>query len=62
MAKLSVFDTSIFSPFRKQIEKKMAFALLPSIVLYELQLRTSTNRYGKGTTVGDWFLTKPGGY
>src|SRR5215210_3644583 len=36
MAKSPVFDTSIFSPFKKQIEKEIAFALLPSIVLYEL--------------------------
>ncbi len=36
MVKLPVFDTSIFSPFKKQIEKEIAFALLPSIVLYEL--------------------------
>jgi predicted nucleic acid-binding protein len=36
MAKLPVFDTSIFSPFKKQVEKDIAFALLPSIVLYEL--------------------------
>lgn len=36
MAKSPVFDTSIFSPFKKQIEKEIAFPLLPSIVLYEL--------------------------
>lgn len=36
MVKIPVFDTSIFSPFKKQIEKEIAFALLPSIVLYEL--------------------------
>lgn len=36
MAKLPVFDTSIFSPFKKQIENEISFALLPSIVLYEL--------------------------
>lgn len=36
MAKSPVFDASIFSPFKKQIEKEIAFALLPSIVLYEL--------------------------
>jgi predicted nucleic acid-binding protein len=36
MAKLPVFDTSVFSPFKKQIEREIAFALLPSIVLYEL--------------------------
>lgn len=36
MAKSPVFDTSVFSPFKKQIEREIAFALLPSIVLYEL--------------------------
>lgn len=36
MAKLPVFDTSVFSPFKRQIEREIAFALLPSIVLYEL--------------------------
>ncbi|MGI8670092.1 MAG: type II toxin-antitoxin system VapC family toxin [Aridibacter sp.] len=36
MAKSPVFDTSIFSPFKSKIEKEIAFALLPSIVLYEL--------------------------
>ena len=36
MVKSPVFDTSIFSPFKKQVEKDIAFALLPSIVLYEL--------------------------
>ena len=36
MAKSPIFDTSVFSPFKKQIEKDIAFSLLPSIVLYEL--------------------------
>ena len=36
MAKSPVFDTSVFSPFKKQIEKRIAFAMLPSIVLYKL--------------------------
>jgi predicted nucleic acid-binding protein len=36
MAKSPVFDTSVFSPFKKQIEREIAFALLPSVVLYEL--------------------------
>ncbi len=36
MVKSPVFDTSIFSPFKSEIEKEIAFALLPSIVLYEL--------------------------
>lgn len=36
MAKLPVFDTSVFPPYKKQIEKEIAFALLPSVVLYEL--------------------------
>ena len=36
MAKSPVFDTSVFSPYKKQVEKEIAFALLPSIVLYEL--------------------------
>jgi predicted nucleic acid-binding protein len=36
MAKSPVFDTSVFSPFKKQVEKDIAFALLPSVVLYEL--------------------------
>lgn len=35
--KKPVFDTSIFSPFKSEIEKEIAFALLPSIVLYELK-------------------------
>ena len=34
--KLPVFDTSTFPPFKKQVEKEIAFALLPAIVLYEL--------------------------
>jgi predicted nucleic acid-binding protein len=36
MEKSPVFDTSIFSPFKKRVEKDIAFALLPSVVLYEL--------------------------
>lgn len=36
MAKSPVFDTSVFSPYKKQVEKDIAFALFPSIVLYEL--------------------------
>jgi predicted nucleic acid-binding protein len=36
MAKSPIFDTSVFSPFKKRIEKDIAFSLLPSIVLYEL--------------------------
>lgn len=40
MAKIPVFDTSVFSPFRDQIIKRIPFSLLPSIVLYEL---TATN-------------------
>ena len=36
MAKLPVFNTSIFSSHKKKVEKDIAFALLPSIVLYEL--------------------------
>lgn len=36
MVKLPVFDTSVFSPYKKQVEKEIAFAFLPSIVLYEL--------------------------
>ncbi len=36
MAKSPIFDTSIFSPYKKQIEKDIVFSLMPSIVLYEL--------------------------
>lgn len=36
MAKGPVFDTSVFSPFKKQIEPQIGFSLLPSIVLFEL--------------------------
>lgn len=36
MAKSPVFDTSVFSPFKKQIEKQIGFSLLPTVVLYEL--------------------------
>ena len=36
MAKSPVFDTSVFSSHKKKVEKDIAFALLPSIVLYEL--------------------------
>lgn len=36
MARSPVFDTSVFSPFKKQIETQIGFSLLPSIVLFEL--------------------------
>lgn len=40
MVKSPVFDTSVFSPFGKQIEPQIGTALFPSIVFYEL---TATN-------------------
>lgn len=46
MAKLPVFDTSIFSSHKKKVEKDIAFALLSSIVLYELT-----------ATATDWWET-----
>ena len=36
MAKSPVFDTSVFSSHKKKVEKDIEFALLSSIVLYEL--------------------------
>ncbi len=36
MAKSPVFDTSVFSPFRDEIESQIPSALFPSIVFYEL--------------------------
>lgn len=36
MAKSPVFDTSVFSPFKQQIEPQISSALFPSIVFYEL--------------------------
>lgn len=36
MAKSPIFDTSVFSPFKQQIERQISSALFPSIVFYEL--------------------------
>jgi len=36
MAKSPVFDTSVFSPFKKLIEPQISSALFPAIVFYEL--------------------------
>lgn len=41
MAKNPVFNTSVFSPFKQQIEQKIGFSLLPVIVLYELSATSS---------------------
>lgn len=36
MAKSPVFDTSVFSPYKRLIEPQIPYALFPSIVFYEL--------------------------
>jgi len=36
MAKSPVFDTSVFSPFAREINTQISSALFPSIVFYEL--------------------------
>ena len=73
MAKSPVFDTSVFSPFKKQIDQKIGFSLLPAIVLYELvatsiddsslrkydRWRQLLNRSGRllTPTMNDWWET-----
>ena len=36
MAKSPVFDTSVFSSYKQQIEKQIGFSLVATVVLYEL--------------------------